>query len=80
MAKTSATETTSIPMGPINVFMAGFNRYGFPGVVTGACFLLLAAVLYWCASTMIPTIQAATVAMTEMSAALRELKAEVRDK
>jgi len=59
-------------------FLAAFNRYGFPGIVTGAMFLLVAAILYWCANTMIPVLQATTKAVIEVTAALNKLTEEVR--
>lgn len=75
----SATETTSIPKEAAG-FMAAFNRYGLPGVVIGAQFLIIVGLIYVLVNVTIPALQASTQAMTGMTGAVNTLTQTIRER
>lgn len=78
----SATDSTTIPMSAIqgaNGLMAGFNRYGLPGVVIGAQFLIIVGLIYVMVQIAIPALQASTSAMANMTNAVNTLTQTIRD-
>ena len=64
----NGSDSSAIPLNQAAGFMAGFNRYGLPGMVIGALFLIIGYLLY--VNTAV--IQANTRAMTEMTQLIRE--------
>lgn len=69
------TETESMNgYGPANL-MAGFNKYGLPGAVIGAQFLIIVVMLYFTLTVFMANIKA----MTEMTGALNSLTQSIRE-
>lgn len=65
-----------IAPSPVPPILAGFNRYGLPGLVIGAQFLIIAGLLYFG----IGALRDATRAMADMTGAMNQLSQTLRDK
>lgn len=69
----------AIPFGQVNSFMAGFNKYGLPGVVIGAQFLIIVGLIYVLVYVAIPALQASTQAMANMTNAVNTLTQTIKE-
>lgn len=76
----SATDSSMIPLSQANGFLASFNRYGLPGVVIGAQFLIIVGLIYVLVYTAIPALQASTQAVANMTNAVNTLTQTIRDR
>jgi hypothetical protein len=68
----AATDVADLPVAGT---LQQFNRYGLPGLVIGAQFLIIAGMMYFG----IGFVRDATRAMTEMTGAMRDLTQTIRN-
>jgi hypothetical protein len=61
--------------GPVSGTLQQFNRYGLPGLVIGAQFLIIVGLLWFG----LGAIKEATIAMAQMTGAVHELTQTIRD-
>lgn len=69
-----SSENEPMGYGPATL-MAGFNKYGLPGAVIGAQFLIIVVMLYFTLTVFMANIKA----MTEMTGALNSLTQSIKD-
>lgn len=77
----NGSDSSALPMSAVqgaNGFMAGFNKYGLPGVVIGAQFLIIIGLIYVLVYLAIPALQASTKAVAEMTNAVNNLTLTIR--
>lgn len=68
------TETTHLPAN-LPPILAGFNRYGLPGMVIGVLFLFLGIESFYGIKALVNN----TAIMTQMNATMQELKEQIKD-
>lgn len=70
----SETETLELVPTAGN-FLTSFNRYGLPGAVIGAQFLIIVGLIY----VVVTALEANTKAMTEFTGVLRDMKETIKE-
>jgi hypothetical protein len=74
--KAAIAQPMSSPFKEAEGVFSGFNRYGLPGAVIGAQFLIIGALLY----VMVTALQQNTKAMSEMTGAVNRLTETIKDR
>ena len=76
------SDTSAYPSSVVNNgvgLLAAFNRYGLPGLVIGMLFILNLGLMYTVLFTVIPSLQASTKAITEITIAVGQLSQTIKE-
>lgn len=74
----TATDSSAFPTSALDGgmgFLSAFNRYGLPGVVIGAQFIIISGLIW----VMVTTLQANTKAITEFTGVVRDMKETIKE-